>query len=411
MENQYLTEENRMICIKNSKFSLDYTFHISFHPPVLLGTYPQTFDPKKKTILLYGHLDVQPAQRSDGWDTEPFELVEKDGKMFGRGSTDDKGPVLGWLLALRAFQELNIELNVNLKFCFEGMEESGSVGLSEVIFEAAPEFFNTGVDGTCISDNYWLGTTKPCLTYGLRGIAYWHLTVEGASRDLHSGVFGGTCHEAMTDLVYLFSSLVNQKGEILVPGINDDVAPVTAEEEKTYDDIDFSCDEFKECNGINLIKNCKKATLMGRWRNPSLSLHGIEGAFYEPGEKTVIPRRVIGKFSIRMVPDMKPQKVHELVKKHIDEQVKKLGTPNKIWLTNVSGAESGHGEAWYGNPNGFLFEAGKKATKMVYNQDPDMTREGGSIPVTLEFQKATDKPVILQRVDKNCMDLNLLEQI
>jgi len=106
------------------------------------------------------------------------------------------------------------------------------------------------------------------LTYGLRGIAYWHLTVEGASRDLHSGVFGGTCHEAMTDLVYLFSSLVNQKGEILVPGINDDVAPVTAEEEKTYDDIDFSCDEFKECNGVNLIKNCKKSNFNGQVEKP-----------------------------------------------------------------------------------------------------------------------------------------------
>jgi len=365
------------------------------YPPVLLGTYPETFDPAKKTILLYGHLDVQPAQMSDGWDTEPFQLIEKDGKMFGRGSTDDKGPVLGWLLALKAFKDLDIELNVNLKFCFEGMEESGSVGLTELIFETCPEFFNTGVDGTCISDNYWLGTTKPCLTYGLRGISYWHLTVEGASRDLHSGVFGGTCHEAMTDLVYLFASLVNQKGEILVPGIYDDVAPVTAEEDASYDAIDFCKEEFKNSNGVNLIKEDKKATLMSRWRHPSCSLHGIEGAFYESGEKTVIPRRVIGKFSFRLVPDMKPAKVCKLVQAHIDEQVKKLGTPNKVWLTNVSGAEAGLGEAWYGNPSGFLFEAGITATQKVYKQDPDMTREGGSIPVTLEFQNATKKPVIL----------------
>lgn len=363
-------------------------------PPILLGTYPETFDTAKKTILIYGHLDVQPAQTSDGWDTEPFELIEKDGKMFGRGSTDDKGPILGWLLALKAFKELKIELNVNLKFCFEGMEESGGEGLSEVIFEKCPEFFNTGIDGTCVSDNYWLGTTKPCLTYGLRGIGYWHLNVECANRDLHSGVFGGTCHEAMTDLVNLFSSLVNNKGEILIPGITDDVAPLTPEEEATYNAIDFDTEEYKEINSLHLLKDDKKATLMGRWRYPSLSIHGIEGAFSEPGEKTVIPRRVIGKFSIRLVPDMEPKQIHALVQKHIDEQVEKLNTPNKIWLRNAFGDSCGMA-AWYGNPTGFLFEAGKVATKMVYNQEPDMTREGCSIPVCLEFEKATKKEIIL----------------
>jgi len=373
------------------------------YPPILLGTYPETFDPKKKTILLYGHLDVQPAQLSDGWDTEPFKLILKDGKMFGRGSTDDKGPVLGWLIAMKVFQKLEMDLPVNLKFCFEGMEETGSIGLDELIFNRTElngkviderAFFSEGVDGTCISDNYWLGTTKPCVTYGLRGIAYFSLEVECADRDLHSGVFGGTCHEAMTDLCQIFASFVDNRGNILIDGIMDDVAPVTDAERATYKDIDFCTEEYKKSMGINLIHqddpDCKAKTLMGRWRFPTLSLHGIEGAFYEPGQKTVIPRKVIGKFSLRLVPNMDPAKIAKLVIAHVEKKTKDLKTPNRVKVSHGS-----LGKPWYGNPTGYMFTAAINATKHVYNQEPDMTREGGSIPVTISFEEATKKPVVL----------------
>lgn len=148
-------------------------------------------DPKKKTVLLYGHLDVQPALLEDGWDTEPFVLTEKDGKLYGRGSTDDKGPVLCWLHAIEAFQAQKIQLPVNVKFVFEGMEESGSEGLDELLFARKDDFLSD-IDYVCISDNYWLGTDHPCITYALRGICYFYVEVECASKDLHSGVFGGT---------------------------------------------------------------------------------------------------------------------------------------------------------------------------------------------------------------------------
>lgn len=135
-------------------------------------------------------MDVQPALLEDGWDTDPFVLTEKDGKLYGRGSTDDKGPVLCWLHAIEGYQALGIPLPVNLKFVFEGMEENGSVGLDTLLFARKDDFMQ-GVDYVCISDNYWLGLEKPCLTYGLRGICYFALEVEGAAKDLHSGVFGG----------------------------------------------------------------------------------------------------------------------------------------------------------------------------------------------------------------------------
>lgn len=140
---------------------------------------------------MYGHLDVQPALIEDGWDTEPFVLTERDGKLFGRGSTDDKGPVLCWLHAIEGFQTLGIDLPVNVKFIFEGMEESGSEGLDELLF-ARKDTFLADVDYVCISDNYWLGKEKPCITYGLRGVCYFFIEVQCADKDLHSGVFGGT---------------------------------------------------------------------------------------------------------------------------------------------------------------------------------------------------------------------------
>jgi len=217
------------------------------YPPILLGHYPAEFDKNKKTMLIYGHLDVQPALKSDGWDTDPWTLTEKDGKLYGRGSTDDKGPILGWFLALKAMKELNIELPVNLKFCFEAMEESNSEGLNELIFESdSKEYFSKGVDGTVISDNYWLGTDKPCLTYGLRGIGCWGIEVQGCDKDLHSGLYGGTVHEAMTDLVKLLGTIVDVKGNIMIEGINDLVDPVTEEEEEIYRKMDFDHHAFAE---------------------------------------------------------------------------------------------------------------------------------------------------------------------
>lgn len=146
-------------------------------PPILLGKLGS--DPQKKTVCIYGHLDVQPAALEDGWDSEPFTLVERDGKLYGRGATDDKGPVAGWINALEAFQKTKQEVPVNVRFCLEGMEESGSEGLDALIFAQKDSFFKD-VDYVCISDNYWLGKNKPCITYGLRGICYFFIEVRGA---------------------------------------------------------------------------------------------------------------------------------------------------------------------------------------------------------------------------------------
>lgn len=158
-------------------------------PPVLFGTLKT--GAKKNTVCIYGHLDVQPALIEDGWDTEPFVLTEKNGKLYGRGSSDDKGPVLCWIHALEAYKAIGEEIPVNIKFVLEGMEESGSEGLDDLLLAEKDKYLKD-VNYVCISDNYWLGTDKPCITYGLRGICYFGVEVECAAKDLHSGVFGGT---------------------------------------------------------------------------------------------------------------------------------------------------------------------------------------------------------------------------
>lgn len=358
-------------------------------PPVVVARYGS--DPKKRTILVYGHYDVQPAFKEDGWATEPFTLtVDDKGRMYGRGSTDDKGPVLGWLNAIEAHQKSGVEFPVNLLMCFEGMEEYGSEGLDDFINEEAKKYFKD-TDAVCISDNYWLGTEKPCLTYGLRGCSYYSIEISGPGQDLHSGVFGGTAHEPMTDLVNVMSSLVDVKGNIQIKGLNELVAPVTEEEKGLYKDIAFEMDNIYESLGsTTTIFDDKESTLMRRWRFPSLSLHGIEGAFSAPGAKTVIPAKVIGKFSIRIVPNMEIEDVNKLVFAHVDEAFKKLGSKNKINCTLQHA-----GKWWVASPNHWNFTAAAKAVERVWGVKPDLTREGGSIPVTLTFEQATGKNVLL----------------
>ena len=271
------------------------------------------------------------------------------------------------------------------------MEESGSEGLDELLYATKDEFAKD-VDYVCISDNYWLGNTKPCITYGLRGICYFCIEVTCSSKDLHSGVYGGTVHEAMSDLIYLLNSLVEVTGHIKVPNIYKEVTPVLENEHDIYNAIDFDVDQYRQDIGSKklLHNEDKNQLLMHRWRFPSLSIHGIEGAFSEPGQKTVIPRKVIGKFSIRIVPNQTPKLVEQYVLEYLNDLWKERNSPNMMKAYMVHG-----GEPWTENPDHPHYKAAQRATEHVYNVKPDLTREGGSIPVTLTLQKVTNKNVLL----------------
>lgn len=196
----------------------------------------------------------------------------------------------------------------------------------------------------------------------------------------------------MSDLIYLLDTLVDKEGQILIDGIYKDVAPETEKERKMYEAITFDVDQYRSDVGCTklMYNEDKVQLLMHRWRYPTLSIHGIEGAFYEPGNKTVIPRKVIGKFSLRIVPNQTPTEVARIVIDHLNAKWEERGSPNKMHAFL-----SHSGKPWASDPNHPHYEAAKRATKHVYKVDPDMTCEGGSIPVTLSLEEATGKNVVL----------------
>ncbi|XP_066572167.1 beta-Ala-His dipeptidase isoform X1 [Amia ocellicauda] len=356
-------------------------------PPVILAEFKK--DPKKPTLCIYGHVDVQPAEKEDGWATDPYTLTEVNGNLYGRGATDNKGPVLAWIHAVETYQAMKKEIPVNLKFIIEGMEEVGSTGLETLVKQRNDSFF-ADVNYIVISDNVWV-SKKPALTYGTRGNTYFLVEVEGQKQDMHSGVFGGSVHEPLINLIALLGSLVDSKGTILIPGINEAVAPLTEEERKLYEGIDFDLEEHKNDTGVTrFLHDTKEDILMSRWRYPSLSIHGIEGAFSAPGTKTVIPRKVTGKFSIRQVPNMDPPVVERQVTEHLQEIFAKQNSPNKLKVTMVVDAKP-----WMADLKDPQYVAGQRAVKTVFGVEPDLIREGSTIPIARNFQEITGKSVMM----------------
>ncbi|KAM6968169.1 cytosolic non-specific dipeptidase [Aplochiton taeniatus] len=346
-------------------------------------------DPAKHTVCVYGHVDVQPAKKEDGWATEPYNLTDINGNLYGRGASDNKAPVLAWIHTVEAYKVMNVDLPVNVKFILEGMEETGSNGLDAMVFAQRDTFFSD-VDYIIISDCGWL-SRRPALTYGTRGNCYFFAEVEGPKQDLHSGVYGGTVIEPMTDLIGILDTLINPSGKILIPGIREAVAPLSDEEWKLYQDIEFNITAYKEKIGVDQLMYTNKVDLLAhRWRYPTVSIHGIEGAFSASGTKTVIPAKVIAKFSIRQVPDMDPAQVKKQVTDYLHSVFAKRRSPNKLKVTMVIGAKP-----WLADTKHSLYDAGREAIKTVFNVEPDLIREGGTIPVARTFQDVTGKSIIM----------------
>ncbi|CCM01339.1 uncharacterized protein FIBRA_03389 [Fibroporia radiculosa] len=354
-------------------------------PYLILGRAGE--DPEKKTVLVYCHYDVQPADMKDGWKYDPWTLTETSThQLYGRGSTDDKGPLCGWLNVLEAHKNCNLDLPVNLRFCFEGMEESDSEGLDNWIIAEAKKpnhGWFAGVNCVCITDNYWLNTRSPCLTYGVRGVVAFDLNIAGPQADLHSGLFGGMVYEPMTDLVHIMSKLVAPNGRILIPNIYDGTSLQPGEKEE-YEKLDWTLDDLKEITGTDVaLYDDKASELMGRMRFPSLSLHGINGAYSDSGFKTVIPHSVTGKFSVRIVPPQDPKQIAKLVEDYVKQEWALLQSKGSMSITT-----SGEGKPWIANNQDWHFSAAAKATYEIYQTQPDLTREGGSVPVTVTFSEA-----------------------
>ncbi|KAA8492964.1 Cytosolic non-specific dipeptidase [Porphyridium purpureum] len=351
-------------------------------PPVVLAQWGS--DPAKHTLCVYGHYDVMPAAVEDGWEhqADPFELVEKDMDgigtvLFGRGSTDDKGPLLGWFCALQAMQAAGMALPVNLKLVAEGREEAGSEGMDKLV--STHPFFKENVDMFCISDNYWLGGF-PCITYGLRGFCGMNVTVTGPERNLHSGIFGGLVVDPYLQVIQLLQSLTDAQGDIVIPSVLEDVQEVTDEERELYEAIHFDPESWRRESGLPHIKGDSKVdVLMRRWRFPSLTIHGIEAS--SPMNATIIASSVSARFSVRLVPDMDPAVTFEKIKAHLEQHFASLPGKNRLDVSMTYGAR-----AFVSDWHHYNFASAHAAVKDVYHVEPEMTREGGSIPVSLVFQ-------------------------
>ncbi|KAM9431805.1 cytosolic non-specific dipeptidase [Clarias gariepinus] len=346
-------------------------------------------DENKHTVCVYGHMDVQPARREDGWATDPYNLTEINGNLYGRGASDNKAPVLAWIHAVEAYKALDMELPVNVKFLIEGMEETGSNGLDALV-EAQRDAFFSDVDYIIISDCGWQ-SARPALTYGTRGNCYFYAQVEGPKQDLHSGVDGGAVVEPMTDLIAILNTLISASGQILIPGVTDAVANFTEEERKIYEEVDFDLETYRSTIGVDRLMYDNKVDLLAHlWRFPTVSIHGIEGAFAGFGTKTVIPAKVTAKFSIRQVPNMDPAVVEKQVTDHLHTVFAQRKSPNKLKVEMVIGAKP-----WLAETKHPLYEAGKRAVKSVFNVEPEMIREGGTIPIARTFQDVTKKDIIM----------------
>jgi len=341
--------------------------------PVVIGRIGNK--PNRPTVTFYGHYDVMPATR-EGWRSDPWTLTSEDGYLYGRGASDDKGPILATLYAIKDILNEFQDLPVNVNFLYEGEEESDSAGLEECV-EQNIDFFK-GTDVLFVSNNYWIGDSSPCVTYGMRGRIQLEIEIEGAKRDLHSGVDGGTVFEPMVDLTTIMHSLVDSNGLVKIEGFYDDVDPISPEEEKLYEEIEFNADRHRENLGVGKLQETDvKYLLMRRWRQPCLSLHGIYTSGASVPSFSVIPRKATARISIRTVPHQDASKLVALITNHVKSLNDKLNTGNQLSVRVLH-----IGDYWLGDTTSMGFKAAHKAIERIWGTSPKYVREGGTISVT-----------------------------
>jgi acetylornithine deacetylase/succinyl-diaminopimelate desuccinylase-like protein len=333
-------------------------------------------DPTKPTVLVYGHYDVQPADPYELWDSPPFEPVVKDGRIYARGSCDDKGQ---FYMHLKSFEAMAAagELPCNVKFMIEGEEEVGSDNLGIFVAENKDKL---SADVILISDTSILSNEHPSITVGLRGLSYLEVEVTGPNRDLHSGVYGGAVGNPINTLCDMIASLMDEDGRITIPGFYDKVAELTAEERAEMAKAPFDLEAYKKDLNIADVKGEKGYTTMERTGiRPTLDVNGIWGGYTGEGAKTVLPSKAYAKISTRLVPNQNSDEITELIVKHLESIAPKHV---KVKVTPHHGGEPAvipTASAGY--------QAASKAFEEAWGKTPIPTRDGGSIPIVALFQQ------------------------
>jgi acetylornithine deacetylase/succinyl-diaminopimelate desuccinylase-like protein len=341
--------------------------------------------PGKPTVLLYGHYDVQPPDPLDLWTSPPFEATIRNGNLYARGSADDKGQVFIHFKGIEAFLKNTGALPINLKVLIEGEEEIGSKHLEEFVKEHKQML---KADLALISDSSMFAKGVPSICYGLRGLAYMQIDVFGPNKDLHSGSFGGTVHNPIQALAEIISTLHDKNGRIVVPGFYNDVRPLTRKERDAFRKLPWSDKKYAKDLGVKKLTGEKGFSTLERvWARPTLECNGIWGGFTGQGAKTVLPARASAKISMRLVPDQKSSRIARLFEKHI-----KNVAPNtvRVAVSNLHG-----GEAAITPINSPGVRAAAVALEKAFGKKPLYQREGGSIPIVVQFKQLLGLDTVL----------------
>ena len=332
----------------------------------------------RPTVLIYGHYDVQPPDPLELWDSPPFEPVLKDGYVFARGATDNKGQIFSHILGLQETIEKNRDLPVNVDLVIEGEEEVGSQNLGKFLTDNRDAL---KCDVVLVSDTGMIARKTPTLSYGLRGVAALEVKVTGPKIDLHSGIFGGAVTNPATALARLLATLHDQNGHIAVPGFYDDVVPLQDWERESWRKlpIDPDSEMLEETGAPSLFGEAGFSTLERIWGRPTAEINGMGSGYQGPGTKTVLPSHAMAKLTFRLVPNQNGDAIVDLVKKHFQKNM-----PTGVTLEMTSG----HSGPWYlTDPHNKFGKAAQRALKKAFNKDAALIREGGSIPIVSDFRK------------------------
>jgi acetylornithine deacetylase/succinyl-diaminopimelate desuccinylase-like protein len=332
---------------------------------------------RRPHFVVYGHYDVQPPEPLELWKSPPFEPRVSNGALFGRGACDNKGQNLAHLKAVEAYLKTGTELPCDITFVIEGEEEVGSSSLATFLREHRAEL---GCDAIVISDTGMPTPKHPALTYALRGIVGFQITLHGPARDLHSGIFGGTVDNPAMALCQLLGKLRDKDGRVTVPGFYQGVQPLSAYERKQFARLPFKASEYQKFLGVPKLFGERGFTpIEQRSARPTLEINGLTSGYQGEGSKTIVPAWARAKITIRLVPKQDPNQVMKRVRQHLEKLC-----PPTVRLE----FEAGHGaEPYLVSPTSPQAQAALRALKSAFGYEPVLMREGGSIPIVNDFKK------------------------
>jgi acetylornithine deacetylase/succinyl-diaminopimelate desuccinylase-like protein len=342
--------------------------------------------PGRPTVLGYGHYDVQPADPLDLWTTPPFQPTVRGQSLYARGAADDKGQIFTMISAIGAYLRTGTRLPVNVKLVIEGEEESGSAGIAAYV-RAHPDRLRA--DAALVLDSGMFAPRVPAITLGLRGMVATEIEVSGASRDLHSGLYGGVAPNPFVALAEIITGLKDPQGRVLVPHFYDRVAPPHPDEKAAWERLPFNEETFlrDEVGAPSLVGEPGFSVLERIWGRPTLEVHGMPGGFVEAGFKTVIPARASAKISMRLVADQDPEEIFRAYDAHIRRMLPR-GT--RVAVTKYSTAKP-----VVISPDASAIKAARRALGETFGREPVFMRTGGSIPIVADFITRLGLPAVV----------------